>query len=189
MVDNSGDTRTAIRGGFPTLDERLRRFLATPGNRINTIRRLVELKTDQVWTLLRWKLGSQPTVHAFDGNPRLALVTVNFSTTRYLKLMLLTLCEQRDLHTILRIIIVDNDSRDGGKPFLRQLAAGVERVSLVENRFFPTHARGLRTGVASLDQTEASSSPGLRLQSSALLRHGRHIPESQDFDRSDDHAD
>ena len=156
MADDPGDTQTPARKGFPTLSERLRRFLTVPGNRINTLWRQAELKTDQAWTLLRWKLGSRPSVENFDGDPRLALITVNFSTTRYLKLMLLTLCEQRDLHRVHRIVIVDNDSRDGGKPFLRRLAACVRRLHLVENRFFPTHARGLRKGVAFLDQYEAS---------------------------------
>ena len=158
MADDPGDTRIPARKGFPTLTERLRRFLTVPGNRISTLWRQAELKTDQAWTLLRWKLGSRPSVENFDGDPRLALITVNFSTTRYLKLMLLTLCEQRDLHLVHRIVIVDNDSRDGGKPFLRRLAACVQRLHLVENRFFPTHARGLRKGVAFLDQYEASGS-------------------------------
>ena len=94
----------------------------------------------------------------FDGDPRLALIAVNFSTTCYLKLMLLTLCEQRDLHRVHRIVIVDNDSRDEGKPFLRRLAACVQRLHLVENHFFPTHAQGLRNGAAFLNQYEASGS-------------------------------
>ncbi len=157
MADDSGDTRTAVRRGLPTLAERLRRFLTVPGNRINTVRRHVELRADQALALLRWKLGSRPSVEPFDGDPRLALLTVNFSTTRYLKLMLLTLCEQKDLSLIHRIIIVDNDSRDGGVPFLRQLAERLERLHLFENHFFPVHARGLRKAVAFLDQCEAST--------------------------------
>ena len=136
------------------------RRLRKPGVALfNSLRRRVEQHVDQAWTLTRWKMHPRPLVAPFDGDPRFALLTVNFSTTRYLKLMLLTLCEQRDLHRIYRIVIVDNDSRDGGLPFLRRLAAGVDRVHLVEQRFFPTHARGLRRGVAFLDGCEASDPP------------------------------
>ncbi|MBW2510009.1 MAG: hypothetical protein JRE81_15375, partial [Deltaproteobacteria bacterium] len=58
---------------------------------------------DQAWTLGRWKLARTSAIESFDGQPRLALVTVNFSTTRYLKLMLITLAEQDDLGRIHRV--------------------------------------------------------------------------------------
>ena len=111
--------------------------------------------TDQGMTLLHWKLTRPPEVPAFDGVPRIALIVVNFSTTYYLKLMLLTLCEQKQLDLVRRIIIVDNDSRDGGKAFLRKLSNSVERIELVEHAYFLSHARGLRAGVAKLPKIEA----------------------------------
>jgi len=117
---------------------------------------------DQAWTLGRWKLARTSAIESFDGQPRLALVTVNFSTTRYLKLMLITLAEQDDLGRIHRVIIVDNDSRDGGLPFLRALARRVERVHLVEHRMFPNHARGLRSGLAALEEVERPTRPEQR---------------------------
>ena len=93
-------------------------------------------------------------VPPFDGDPRLAMVTVNFSTTRYLKLMLCTLGEQGELWFLQRIVIVDNRSRDGGLPFLRALDARVPRVHLVERRHNLTHASGMRAGARALDRHE-----------------------------------
>jgi glycosyltransferase involved in cell wall biosynthesis len=81
-------------------------------------------------------------------------VTVNFSTTYYLKLMLLTLCEQEDLSTLSRIVIVDNDSRDGGVAFLEKLAASSARIHFLRNRFNCTHANGLRKGISHIEDIE-----------------------------------
>jgi hypothetical protein len=110
---------------------------------------------DQAWTLARAKLERNEGVTPFDGDARFALLTVNFSTTRYLKLMLLTLTDQDELSRVRRIIIVDNGSRDGGIPFLRALAQRVGRVNLVEHRHFLNHARGMRSCVQALDRVEA----------------------------------
>ena len=93
-------------------------------------------------------------VGAFDGEPRFALLTVNFSTTRYLKLMLLTLTEQDALSRVHRIVIVDNRSRDGGLPFLRALDRRVDRIHLTGHRHFLNHARGMRSCVKALDRIE-----------------------------------
>jgi glycosyltransferase involved in cell wall biosynthesis len=97
----------------------------------------------------------QRMVLAFDGEPRFALITVNYSTTRYLKLMLLTLAEQSSPQLLKRIILVDNRSRDGGPSFIRELAERTNRISLVENRWFLNHARGMRRGLRLLDMVEA----------------------------------
>ncbi len=141
---------------------RLNRFARHKGDRLNALRRHLDMRADQAWTLCRWKLTRASSVEPFDGQPRIGLVTVNFSTTRYLKLMLITLGQQVDLGQIHRLVIVDNDCRDGGLPFLRELATRTERVHLVEHRLFPNHARGLRSGVATLDQVERSSAPNER---------------------------
>ena len=90
----------------------------------------------------------------FDGDPRFALVVVNFSTTRFLKLMLLTLAEQRPRYLLKRIVIVDNHSLDGGVEFLRALTSKVDRIALVENRVLLSHARGMRRGLALLAALE-----------------------------------
>jgi hypothetical protein len=117
----------------------------------NRVRRQLEQRLDQAWTLARSRLEPARPIVSFDGDPRFALLTVNFSITRYLKLMLLTLTEQSALSNVQRIIIVDNRSRDGGVPFLRALARQVDRVHLVEHRHFLNHARGMRTCVRTLD--------------------------------------
>ncbi|MET0627835.1 MAG: glycosyltransferase [Acidimicrobiia bacterium] len=111
-------------------------------------------RTDQTWAAARQRYGPRDEVALFDGDPRLALVTVNFSTTRYLKLMLCTLGEQRELWFLRRLVIVDNHSRDGGLPFLRALAARVPRVHLVERRHALHHAGGMRAGVRALTELE-----------------------------------
>lgn len=109
---------------------------------------------DQLFAVLYKKLLSKPTKIDFDGDCRFALITVNFSTTYFLKLMLLTLCEQNQLNKVTRIVIVDNDSRDGGPGFLARLQQEISCLHLIENSFFCTHARGLRKGVAFLKHIE-----------------------------------
>jgi hypothetical protein len=82
-------------------------------------------------------------------------MTVNRSTTRYLKLMLLTLAEQDALEVLHRIVIVDNRSLDGGAAFPDALAAACPTVLAVHNRHFLNHARGMRSGLAALAAAEA----------------------------------
>ena len=106
------------------------------------VRRRLEELADQAWALSRSKLHRCQSIEPFDGIPQFALVVVNFSTTRYLKLMLLTLAEQTPLELLKKIVIVDNYSKDGGAKFLRRLADRVDLISLVENRLFLNHARG-----------------------------------------------
>jgi hypothetical protein len=86
----------------------------------------------------------------------LALITVNYSTTRFLKLMLCTLGQQSHLTYLHRIIIVDNGSVDGGIPFLEALAARVPRVHLIERRHFLNHAAGMRCGMRLLTRLEGA---------------------------------
>ena len=69
--------------------------------------------------------------------------------------MLLTLAEQSSPQLLKRIILVDNRSRDGGPSFIRELAERTNRISLVENRWFLNHARGMRRGLRLLDMVEA----------------------------------
>ena len=123
--------------------------------RFDQVRRRLEELIDQAWALGNWKLGRHRPTAQFDGDPRFALVVVNFSTTRFLKLMLLTLAEQRPLDLLRRIVIVDNHSLDGGVQFLQALASRVDRIALVENRLFCSHARGMRRGLALLDALES----------------------------------
>ena len=115
----------------------------------------MEQGVDQAWTLVAKRVFWRRRVESFDGDPRFALLTVNFSTTHYLKLLLLTLGEQRGLGLVHRIVIADNDSRDGGPAFLRALSARVPRVELVEHRRFLNHARGMRGALRGLDRVEA----------------------------------
>jgi hypothetical protein len=108
---------------------------------------------DQAWARARQRVDPPRSVPP-GASTGLALISVNFSTTRYLKLMLLTLCEQERLGIIQQVVIVDNRSRDGGASFLRRLDERVPRLHLVENRVFLNHARGMRAGVRHLDRID-----------------------------------
>ena len=90
----------------------------------------------------------------FDGDPRLALITVNFSTTRWLTLMLLTLSEQDGLGLLHDLVVVDNGSRDGGRPLLRDLAERVPKLQLVERERWLHHGPAMRAGVRALDRAD-----------------------------------
>lgn len=140
---------------------RLRRKWDSP-DRLNSIRRLLEQRSDQAWALTAKFLRRLPwRRQPVSGEPISAgvafgILTVNFSTTRYLKLMLLTLAEQDAPQLIRRIVIADNGSQDGGAPFLRELSSRIPQISLVEHRHFLNHARGLRGAAARLDRNERS---------------------------------
>jgi hypothetical protein len=118
---------------------------------VGRVRRFAEQRVDQAIALTARRLRRPLAVAPYDGEPRLAVVTVNRDTTHFLQLMLVTLAEQEHLELVERLVIVDNGSRDGGAPFLRDLAARVPRVELVENRHRRNHARGIRSGLSRLD--------------------------------------
>ena len=131
-------------------------------SRLDQVRRRIEERVDQTWALGRKRLAGPREVAPFDGDVRFALVTVNFSTTRFLKMMLLTLSEQSALTKLRSVVIVDNASRDGGATFARQLAARCARVLVAEQRLVLTHARGMRAGLRALEATERSVSDASR---------------------------
>lgn len=119
--------------------------------RIDQVRRRIEQTADQAAALAHRRLIGTTPVAAFDGEPRFALVTVNYSTTRWLKLMLLTLSEQDGLDMVSDIVVVDNASRDGAGSLRSALAGRSPRWHWVENRRFLSHARGMRMGLRALD--------------------------------------
>jgi hypothetical protein len=120
----------------------------------NAARRQFAQYADRAWVWAGRRIIRSRRTHPFDGSPRFALLTVNFHTTRYLKLLLLTLSEQQFLGLIHRIVVCDNDSRDGGRAFLQELARRVPRVELIEHRRLLSHARGLRGCIRALDRVE-----------------------------------
>jgi hypothetical protein len=129
------------------------------GDVIQTLRRHLGEWVDQTGARAYHRVGPRPALAPFDGDPRLALITVNYSTTRFLKLMLCTLSEQTELWFLQQLVIVDNHSRDRGAPFLRALAARAPRVHLVERRAFLNHAAGMRAGIRALDRVERGLRP------------------------------
>lgn len=122
---------------------------------LRTVRRRSSMVLDEL-AARAWQRVRPPRASpSFDGDPRLALITVNFSTTRYLKLMLLTLSEQEHLGLLHRIVIVDNASLDGGAELADRLAARVPRLHVVHRRHWLGHGPGLRAGVRELAAAEA----------------------------------
>jgi len=117
-------------------------------------RRFAEQSADRAWVTTADRVTRRPPVEPFDGVVRYALVSVNASTTHYVKLMLCTLAEQSHLGLVQQVVLVDNRSRDGGAAFLRSLAGRAPRVHLVENRLFLNHARGIRAGLRALGRIE-----------------------------------
>ena len=118
---------------------------------LGVIRRNLASAVDGVWAPMTKRLRPvHRGLHDPEADPRVALVTVNFSTTRYLKLMLATLSDQTALGLLSQLVIVDNGSRDGGVEFLRTLGDAIERATIVERHRFPTHAHGMRAGAAAV---------------------------------------
>ena len=128
---------------------RFRRQLVN-GHVLDAVRRHTAMRVDQAW-VLAWhhmdRVARRPPPEPFDGTVRIGLITVNFRSTRFLKLLLLTLGEQSAVDLVRRVVIVDNGSNERDVAFLRQLTNRVPGVELVERRHLLDHARGLRAGV------------------------------------------
>lgn len=123
---------------------------------LRTVRRRSSMLADEV-AATGWKrIRRPPTAPPFDGDPRLALITVNFSTTRYLKMLLLTLSQQEHLGLLHRIVIVDNASLDGGAELVDRLAARIPRLQAVHRRHWLGHGPGLRAGIRALDAADST---------------------------------
>lgn len=121
---------------------------------LDKVRRHAGQRADQLFAMAGRRLGPRPDTPAWDGDPRIALLTVNFSTTRYLKLMLSTLAEQDDLDLLHRIVICDNASRDNPEPLLSALESGIDRVTVIRNPRPYSHARGMRSALRALREAE-----------------------------------
>jgi hypothetical protein len=100
------------------------------------------------------RLAGVAPIAAFDGVPRVALLTVSFNTRELTKLMLLSLAEQTWSRDLNRVVIVDNRSSDGSPAFLESLARSA-RVSFAINSGPTSHGVGLRRAVAELEVLEA----------------------------------
>ncbi|MFK7994866.1 MAG: glycosyltransferase [Granulosicoccus sp.] len=132
-------------------------------------RRRIEQRLDQAAALLYRQCFKHNTISAYDGDTRLAIVSVNYSTLRWLKLMLLTLTEQNELSRITDIIIVDNSSRDGSRKFLKELNQAVSAVTVVENNWFLNHARGMRSGLKALANRQSAANVVLSVDTDVIF--------------------
>jgi hypothetical protein len=138
---------------------RLGRLYGRP-DLVPLLRRHAEERLDQAMTGAYHRFGFSRRVPCFQGETGLAMVTVNYSTTQFLKLMLCTLAEQWQLSLLQRLVIVDNGSRDGGLPFLRALAEQVPHIHLAERRHLLNHAAGMRAGIRVLERAERADPAG-----------------------------
>jgi hypothetical protein len=134
---------------------------------LDAARRRAAMATDATVVRATRRLRRRDGTTARPGS--LAVVTVNFSTSRWLKMMLLTLAEQDGLARVTRLVIVDNASRDGGIDFLRELAAHAPRVDLLERRRWLHHGPALRAGLRRLDELADASEAALIIDPDVLL--------------------
>lgn len=124
---------------------------------LRRVRRRAAMAADRLVAVPWKRFGPARVSVPFDDDPRFALVTVNFSTTHYLKLLLLTLAEQEHLGLMHRIVVVDNGSRDGGAELLDRLAARVDRLHALHRRRWLGHGPGMRSGVRALDRIDGQA--------------------------------
>jgi hypothetical protein len=96
--------------------------------------------------------GQQVPVERYDGNPRVALISVSFNTKELTKLMLLTVAERSWAKQLQRLVIVDNASRDGSYEFLRRLAT--RKAAVLQNPGSTSHGVGLRYALDWLERDE-----------------------------------
>jgi Glycosyl transferase family 2 len=136
---------------------------------IDTVRRKLEERADQFGAVLKWRFTRPGRIPPIEGGVRIAIVTANFSTTRWLSLMLLTLSKQSALSSVCDIVVVDNDSRDGGPAMLKELARMNSRVTFMQNRWRLSHARAIRKGIRTLDQINSQANVILAIDTDVIF--------------------
>ncbi len=97
-----------------------------------------------------------PLGGSWNGKVRFALLTVNYNTTHYLKLMMATLLDQERIDLVSQVVIVDQDSRDGATGFLERINDDCARVTVVKRKRWLHHAPGMRNAISALDRAERS---------------------------------
>lgn len=97
----------------------------------------------------------------FDGEPRVALLSVSFNTHELTKLMLLTLAERAWAPRLQRVVIADNRSSDDSPQFLKALGDS-GAILFVTNPGATSHGVGLRFAIEQLEAFESKLPPGER---------------------------
>jgi glycosyltransferase involved in cell wall biosynthesis len=151
---------------------------------LDTIRRQLEERFDQLGAVLKWQFTRAGPVPRIDNGIRIALVTANYSTTRWLSLMLLTLSKQSALSCVSEIVVVDNDSRDGGPAMLDELSALDARVIHVPNRWRLNHARAIRLGIRTLDRINSRANVILAIDTDVAFLRNDCLHELMDIFKS-----
>ena len=135
------------------------------GDAVNALRRHVAMRVDQAWVMSGYRLvrvaDPQP-VEPFDGSVRIALITVNFGTTRLLKLLLLTIVSSRPLGLVRRSSSSTTAPTMTTWRSCAELTTRLPHVELVERRHLLYHAHGLRAGVRRLKVVEGEVDPADR---------------------------
>ena len=138
---------------------RVRRTAARAGllGSVSLARRHTEQWVDQGIVIARRQAHRSSDVAAFVAPARFSLITVNFSTSAYLRLLLASLSDVDHLDRLVRLIVVDNGSKDDAESLLTVLEGSNLPVSIVRNRVWLSHARGMRKGLAALARAERDS--------------------------------
>jgi hypothetical protein len=129
---------------------------------VNRLRRRGAQLLDQARVRVGRLRGKERLDVPWDGTPRFALLCVNFHTTDYLRLMLLSLCRQAHLDLLRQVIIVDNGSAPGDAGFFEALETSDSRITVVRNRKHRSHAGGMRRGLAVLDRLDREQPEAMR---------------------------
>ena len=103
---------------------------------------------------LRSSAGDVP----FDGEARVALLSVSFNTHELTKLMLLTLAERAWARRLHRVVIADNRSSDESSRFLQGLA-DTGAIHFATNPGATSHGVGLRFAIEQLEARERELPP------------------------------
>ena len=100
------------------------------------------------------RLGGTAAVEAFDGEPRVALLSVSFNTRELTKLMLLSLADQAFAKELQQVVLVDNRSSDGSQALLEPLAQR-SGILYASNPGSTSHGVGLRYAIDCLERAES----------------------------------
>ena len=139
---------------------RLRAIGTSSSERIAAARRRASMTADRVFASAYKELGGLPVAKervavppAATDRPSIAIVTVNFSTTRYLKLLLLTLAAQESIGLVSQIVVVDNSSLDDDSGFLSELDSRCTNVTVVRRRHWLYHGPAMRAGLRAVERS------------------------------------
>jgi glycosyltransferase involved in cell wall biosynthesis len=101
--------------------------------------------------------------HSDGGQPRVAIVVVNFNTARLISQLLFSLYRILGRSEFATVVVVDNGSTDGSRQILESLAAA-QLIHLVANAEQQYHGPALNQGISWLADRQESADPAHRIR-------------------------